>query len=142
MSRVKIEMPEYFSFTTKIPVRITDVNYGGHVGNDSILSILHEARLQYLQQFGYSEMNMEGAGIIMADVAIEFKMEAFYGDVLIASVTAGNFQRAGFDLYYRIEKTAGEKMITIANAKTGLICYDYTRKKICAIPETAVKMLS
>ena len=40
MNRVSLHLPENFSFSTEIPIRITDVNYGGHVGNDSILSIL------------------------------------------------------------------------------------------------------
>jgi acyl-CoA thioesterase FadM len=70
MERIKINLPEAFSFSTNIPVRITDLNYGGHVGNDAFLSLLHEARMQFLQQFGYSEMNVEGVGLIMSDVGI------------------------------------------------------------------------
>jgi acyl-CoA thioesterase FadM len=43
MARIKIELPQSFSFTCRIPVRITDINYGGHAGNDTVLSIIHEA---------------------------------------------------------------------------------------------------
>ena len=73
MARVKVELPGNFTFSAKIPVRITDINYGGHVGNDTILSILHEARVQYLKHYGYTELNFGGTGIIMSDVAIEFR---------------------------------------------------------------------
>ena len=55
MRRIKLELPEHFSFLTQIPIRITDINYGGHAGNDSILAMLHEARIQVLQQFAYNE---------------------------------------------------------------------------------------
>ena len=45
MGRVKIKFPaENPLFITTIHVRIGDINYGGHVGNDAILSIIHEAR--------------------------------------------------------------------------------------------------
>ena len=88
MARIKIELPDTFSFSCQIPVRITDINYGGHVGNDTVLSIIHEARMQFFKKLGYTEMNFAGTGMIMADVAIEFKSELFYGDVVIASVAS------------------------------------------------------
>ena len=91
MARIKIELPQSFRFSCYIPVRITDVNYGGHVGNDAILSIIHEARMQFFKSLDYSEMNFAGTAMIMVDVCIEFKGELFYGDTLIASVAAGGF---------------------------------------------------
>ena len=85
MARIKIDLPDNFSFTTSIQVRITDINYGGHVGNDAILSLVHEARMQFLKQLGYTELEFAGVGLIMADAAIEFRNELFYGDVVIVS---------------------------------------------------------
>src|ERR1700692_663956 len=100
MARIKIELPESLSFVTLIPIRITDLNYGGHVGNDTILSLIHEARMQFLTHFGYTELNVAGTALIMGDVAIEFKKEIFYGDKVLVSVAAGDFSRVGFILYY------------------------------------------
>lgn len=140
MARVKIPLPQAFSFSTKIPVRITDINYGGHVGNDAVLSLLHEARMQFLHNAGYSELNLGGVGMIMADAAIEFKGEAFYGDVLTAYVTAAEFTRVGFDLYYKLVKSEDETVIVVA--KTGMVCFDYTKKKVAAIPSGVAEKLS
>ena len=53
MARIKIDLPAKFSFSTNIPIRITDINFGGHVGNDTILSIIHEARAKFFTSFGY-----------------------------------------------------------------------------------------
>lgn len=140
MARVKLILPESFSFSAPIPVRITDINYGGHVGNDSILSLLHEARMQFLQQAGYTEMNVAGVSLIMADAAIEFKGEAFYGDVLKAYVTAGEFSRVGFELYYKLVKGKEEAVVVLA--KTGMICFDYEKRKMVAVPKEAAERLS
>ncbi len=137
MARIKIELPEQFSFTTSIPVRITDLNYGNHVGNDAILSIIHEARMQFLKKFGYSELDFAGVGMIMSDVGIEFRNELFYGDIVLASVTAADFGKVGFDIYYKLEKVQNNNNILIATVKTGMVCFDYTKKKIVAIPEEA-----
>jgi acyl-CoA thioester hydrolase len=137
MARSKIELPELFSFSCEIPVRITDINYGGHMGNDTVLSVIHEARMQFFKSLGYTEMDFGGTGMIMSDVAIEFKSELFYGDTVMASVTIALISKIGFELVYKLEKQANDKRIIVAIAKTGMICYDYEKKKIVAIPEEA-----
>ena len=143
MPKTRLTLPEHFSFVTNIPVRITDLNYGGHVGNDSILSLIHEIRVQFLRHHGYGELDLAGVGLIMADVAIEFKGELFYGDSLRASVAASEFSRVGFELYYKLEKQSGQKWIPVSFARTAMICYDYTLKKIVSVPkEVCTKLLS
>lgn len=141
MARIKVELPEHFTFSTTIPVRITDLNYGSHVGNDTILSMIHEARVQYLRQLGYGELNLAGVGVIMSDVAIEFKSELFYGDEVIASVAAGDLTKIAFDLYYKLEKRSGDTTVLVAVAKTGMVCYDYSKKKVAVIPSEVMDKL-
>ena len=142
MPRIKIDLPESFIFSCEIPIRITDLNYGKHVGNDTILSLVHEARMQFLGQWGFTEMQFAGVSMIMSDVAIEFKSELFYGDVVTARVKAGEVSKIGFELLYKLEKNSGEKRILVAIAKTGMICFDYERKKIVSVPNLARKKLT
>jgi len=137
MSRVKIELPEKFSFETIIPIRITDLNYGNHVGNDTILSVLHEARVQYLKHCKLEELDFGGVGLIMSDAAVEFKNEIYYGEKIIASVTVSDVSKFSFDVYYKLEKENNEKRILVALAKTGMVCYDYSAKKVAAVPKEA-----
>src|SRR4051812_36760207 len=140
MPRNKIQLPPRFNFSCKIPVRITDINYGGHAGNDSILSIIHEARMQFLKSIGYTELNFAGIGMIMAEVTIEFKKELFYGDTIVAHVTAGEISRIGFELFYKLEtyqEIVPEKDSPAIIARTNMICYNYDQKKIVALPDEA-----
>jgi acyl-CoA thioester hydrolase len=140
MARIKIALPEKFDFATTIPIRITDLNYGGHVGNDTILSIIHEARVQFLRHYGYSELDMAGVSLIMGDAAIEFKGEIFYGGSVRVSVGAAEFTRVGFDLFYKLESLAAsanpteENWLVVASAKTGMVCFDYPQKKVVSAP--------
>jgi len=127
-------MPEKLGFTTQIPVRITDVNYGGHVGNDSILSILHEARVKFLSSLGFEERGPE-TGVIMADAALVYKGEGFKGDIFDIAIGAADISPFGFDLYYRITTIRDEKTILIAEAKSGMIYFDYTNRKVARLPE-------
>ena len=141
MVRTRLQLPSLFAFSTVLPVRITDVNYGGHVGNDTILTLLHEARVQYLQSLGYSEMNFAGAGLIMSDAVIEFKNELFYGNPLTAFVTAEEFTRVSFDIFYRLSVEKDGKEMLIATAKTGMVCFDYQARKVVAVPEAAIQKI-
>lgn len=142
MSRIKLQLPERFTFSTQLPVRITDINYGGHLGNNSVLSLLHEARMQYLKYHGYSELEIDGVSLIMSDVAIEFKAEAYYGEVLTAFVGATDFTRSGFDIYYRLIKNIGDKELVVAQAKTGMVCFNYSSKKVVAVPDGVLQKLT
>jgi acyl-CoA thioester hydrolase len=133
MSRVKLEIPDKFEFSTKIPIRITDINYGGHLGNDSILAIIHEARVQYLENISFSEKDIDGVGIIMVDSAIIYKSEGFYGDTLKIEVCVENIEAIGFDIFYKITNAETNKEIAVS--KTGMVFYDYQNKKITKCPE-------
>ena len=142
MERIKINLPENFHFSTIIKIRVTDLNYGGHVGNDSFLSLVHEARQQFLNHFGYSELKIENVSLIMADATIEFKKELNYGDEVKISVTASGFDKLGFDLFYKIEIINNENFILASKAKTGMLCYDYQNKKLMPVPEEAKNKLA
>ncbi|MFN0081682.1 MAG: acyl-CoA thioesterase [Ferruginibacter sp.] len=135
MIRVKLLMPEHKIFSTEIAVRITDINYGNHVGNDAFVRFIHEARVQWLAKENYTELNIEGASLIMADLAVEYKGESFYGDILKIDIAVGEISRAGFELYYQIHVNRHEHRILIAKAKTGMVCYNYIEKKVSALPE-------
>ncbi|MGB0167367.1 MAG: thioesterase, partial [Luteibaculum sp.] len=68
MGRIKIELPPKFQFGTEITVRVGDLNYGNHLGNDSLLALLHQARVEYIKFLGaQSELDFFGSSLIMAD---------------------------------------------------------------------------
>lgn len=130
-------MPSHYHFTTEIVIRITDLNYGGHVGNDMFLSLAQEARYRFLQELGYSELSFEGTSLIMSDAAIEYKSELHQGDIVQISVVADGFDKFGFDLFYLFEKKAGAEKKTAAKIKTGMLCFDYANKKLELFPLAA-----
>lgn len=143
MPRVKLVLPQNFlAVKISIPVRITDINYGDHVGNDALVSIIHEARMQLLQSIGLSEINIEGSvGLIMADLFVEFKKESFYKDIIDVKIAVDNITSVSFELFYRLDCIRNDNHITIANAKTTMICFDYERKKVTNIPANLLSLI-
>lgn len=135
MGRIKLIIPEHKIFSTEIAVRITDINYGNHVGNDALVSMLHDARMQWLSSLNYTELNIENAALIMADLAVEYKAESFYGDVLFIGISIGEITKVSFEIFYEVTTIRSDKKILIAKAKTGMVCYDYEAKKVANIPK-------
>lgn len=133
MARIKLDLPENYLFNTLLEVRISDINYANHLSNDSVLSFIHEARVRFLRNYGYTELNVEGLGIIMTDTAIVYKSEGFHGDQVKIDVSVGDFNKYGCDIYYLLsnKKTAAD----VAHAKTGIVFFDYDQRKVVPLPE-------
>ncbi|MHC5202713.1 acyl-CoA thioesterase [Myroides sp. LJL119] len=138
MSRVKISMPNDFLFSTTMKVRITDLNYGNHLGNDKLVGLIHQARVAFLQSYNYTEMDCCGVGLIMADLAVEYKKEAFFDDDLTIHIIGGDFTRVGFNLFYLVKRD----LDIIAKVKTGMVCYDYGKKTVTKTPECLHKQFT
>ena len=132
MQRIKIDIPKKIIFSTELTVRVYDVNFAGHLSNDSILSMVHEARILFLKNWGYSEVDTCDAGIIMFDAAIQYKSQGYHGDVLLFEVTVDNFIKNGCDFFFKISNKSNGK--EIARAKTGIAFFDYNLNKLVSIP--------
>jgi len=131
--RPKLELPKTFTFSTEIPVQVTDINYAGHLGNDKVLSYIHEARVRFLKKFGFTELDVDGTGTIMVHATIIYKAEAFHGDILKIEVAPGNFHKLGCDFFYRLTNAKTGK--EVARAKTSLIFFDYEKQKMVSMPK-------
>ena len=133
MSRVRLDLPDRFLFTTEIPLRVSDINYGGHLGNDAVLSLAQEARMRFLRSHGWSEQDVAGFGIIMTDAVVVYRSEAHYGDVLTIDVAVADVQNLGCDFLFRmVNKASGKE---VARVKTGIVFFDYANRKPSSVPE-------
>ena len=132
MSRIKIELPKQIMFTTEIDVRISDINYGGHLGNDALVSLIHEARVRFLAKCDCSEKDVFGKSIIMTDLAITYQNEVFYGEKVIIDIYPYDIKRCSFDLYYNLKNIEQSK--EIARAKTQMTFFNYAKKTVVPIP--------
>ncbi len=133
MARIKLDLPERFVFATDIPIYVSYINYGAHLGNDAALSLLQEARLRFLLAHGYTELDVEGRGIIIADAAIVYRAEAFYGETMVVEIALADFNAYGFDMFYRMAHK--ERGTEIVRAKTGIVFFDYAARRPVTVPE-------
>ncbi len=140
MARVKLNLDEVaFIFRTELEVRITDINYGRHMGNDALLGLLHEARLRFLAHFDFTEEDIGGMGMLMGDAVLQYKAVAIYGDVLVVEIGLADVERRTFDLMYRVTRSGDGT--TVAWAKTGMVAFDYTANRPVNLPDGFVEKM-
>jgi len=140
MARISLTLPETFAWSTDLTVRIQDINYGNHVGNDAFVSLLHEARIRYFNQLGYSETDIEGCTIVISDLAVVYKAQARHGDRLTFEMAAKEFNKYGCDIFYRVTRVPDHTLVL--EAKTGIVFFNYLENKVTRMPEKFAKTAS
>lgn len=132
MPRVSIDLPQHFLFSTELEIYQSHINEAGHVDNALLLTLVSEARQRFFRSLGYSQLDIEGVGIVVSDAAVQYLAEAFHGETLVVEMTASDFNKYGCDLVYRISVKGGDK--EVARGKTGIVFFDYTKRKVAPIP--------
>ncbi|QJD58323.1 thioesterase [Pseudomonas sp. gcc21] len=134
MSRLILHFPEQqFYFTTQLTVRITDINAGKHLANDSMISMISEARARFLYQFGIEEVGENEVGIIVTDLATTYRTAAFARDTLIFEVGLMDLNKYGGDIIFRITKARNGELVALA--KSGFVFYHFAASKVMPMPE-------
>lgn len=132
MPRIQVSLPDSFLFSTEIPILITQINYGHHLDNAALLGLVSEARVRFMKSLGYTELDVEGVGMIVADAAVQYRSEGFHGEVMVVEMTANDFNKYGFDLVWRLrERDSGRE---VARGKHGMLFFDYTVRKPVPVP--------
>ena len=140
MPRIKLLEQEVYEFQSTFQVRPQDVNYGGHVGNDNLVSLVGAARAFLLRSSGLSELNLGDGqtGLIITDLAVNYKAEAFMFDELIIDTHVGEIEPKGFRMFHRVRRDT--KLVALV--ETGFLTYNYAAKKTSPVPAPFLECLA
>ncbi len=139
MPRVKVSSPEQFLFSMERSVGISDLNYAKHLDSVHMVQILHEARLQFLASLGFTEANIFGLGMMVTDLAVDYRSESFADDRLIIDVGMDDFNRYGFDICMQVTNSALETIV--CQAKMGIVFFDFDKHQIAEVPAAFTALL-
>ncbi|MCB0318789.1 MAG: thioesterase family protein [Bdellovibrionales bacterium] len=140
MARIEIELPEKIQFKTVIKLRVGDMNYGGHLGNEAILLLAQESRRQFFNFHQLSEISFAGSSVIQTDAAIVYQSQAYAGEEIEIRLSLVFTSKVAFEIYYQLFNLTQNK--DLAKVKTGMCCFDYKSNKIQEIPAEVLKKLT
>jgi len=117
-----------------------DTDAGGVVYYANYLKYMEEARTEFFEQRGISIRELASAGtlFVVARQEIDYKMPAFYGDILDVSTAIAAMTVAKIEFTH---ETRNQNSQLINAAKTTMVCVD-TAIKPKAIPEELKKKLA
>ncbi|MDP2678972.1 MAG: thioesterase family protein [Rhodoferax sp.] len=133
MARIQIRLPSQFAFSTDITIYQSHLNYGGHLDNALLLTLVSEARVRFFKSLGYTELNVEGVGILVADAALQYRSEAFHGEVMVLRMGATDLGHKGFDMVWSMTEQSTQR--EVARGKTGIVFFNYPNRKVVPMPD-------
>jgi acyl-CoA thioester hydrolase len=140
VARVKLAPLDHYQNIYKTTVEVTDINYGNHLGNDALVGMVHRARVHFLHWLGASENDLGDGktGILLADLIVNYREESFLFDKLSVESSIGEVRSKGFRMFHKITAEHGR---LIALAETGVVAFDYQKRKVARIPESFVSKI-
>lgn len=117
-------------FVHREQVRFRDLDPMGHVNNAVFLTYIESARFAFLHHLG-AATTLEEMGLIVARVEIDFRAPVRLGDEVEVSVRASRFGEKSFDLEHQLSVDGK----VVAEARTVLVTYDYSKREPVPIPD-------
>ena len=99
-------------------VIVSDINYGGHMGNERALIIFQQCRMDWLNSLGFDEINI--------------------GENLKCFVKNIDFSKTAFDTFYEVLNENDE---IVLKGSTKHMAFDYERKRPSRLPKEFLEKL-
>ncbi|MFH1147866.1 MAG: thioesterase family protein [Pseudomonadota bacterium] len=132
MPRIKLQPLAEYQHKYRTEIRVTDLNYGNHLGNDALVGLLHQARVLFFRDMGLGEIDLGDGktGVTMSDLAVNYRSEGFLFDELLIESSITEIQNSGFRVIHRVRSNGTD----IALAEVGIVAFDYARRRPAKLP--------
>lgn len=134
MAKLRLKEAESYEFEYKTEIKVRDVNYGGHMSNDAVVGLMHEARLAFFGSQGCTELDLGDGktGTILAELGVNYKAQGYMNDKVSIFCHIGDVKSTTFNIYYKMTK--GDVLMCLAETK--IAAFDYDANELAPIPET------
>jgi YbgC/YbaW family acyl-CoA thioester hydrolase len=118
-------------FSIPLTVRSDDLNFAQHVAHQNYFIYFQEARIAYLGQFGFSELDICGCAMLIAEASCRYRKELFFGDRLRASCRVERLNPKTFVMAYTLARDGD----LCAEGSTTNLVVEPRQKKVVPLPD-------
>ncbi len=137
MARLNLEAIKDPIFSTTLELHVNYINAGGHMGHDSVVQLLQEVRERFFQSHGGSELDCEGLGVAIVNLAVEYLHEGMYGDKLFVKLGLGEIGYSSVEFKYQIYN---QNKTEIARALTTSVFCNKKSRQSAHIPQKILEV--
>jgi acyl-CoA thioester hydrolase len=115
---------EGYRFVHARDVEFRDLDAAGHVNNAVYLGYLETARIGYMREVLGID-SLADIAVIVANLAIDFRSPAVFGDTLEIGARVPRIGTKSFDMEHEVRAADGR---LVAEARSVLVSFDYDRR--------------
>jgi acyl-CoA thioester hydrolase len=119
---------------TELRVRFGDTDMLGHVNNASYFTYMEEARCDFVQAVGMTDVPL-----ILASAKVDFRAQTFFGDTLEIETWVTRIGNTSFDVANLMRNA--ETGTVVFEGVAVIVYFDYEEQKPKPIPENLRKLL-
>ena len=140
MPRVRLVQRGTYEFRYSVSVQARDINYGGHLGNDALISLVGTARAHLFHTIGLSELDLGDGrtGMVKTDLTVNYKTEGHLFDQFLIETHVDEMTHKAFRMFHRVIK--GDEVVALL--ETGFVAFDYASKRVTSVPAPFVKAIA
>ncbi len=139
LQRTRIPDLPLVDFTVQVEVQAMHINEAHHLAFTAIPAMLDQVRKAWFARHGMDEQHLDGAGVIVADLQVQYQSEAHLGETLRVDMMVADVGQRSCQLLYRIAESASGRMV--ARARTALVFFDYRNKQAVPVPACVLGLL-
>ena len=124
-----------FKHATPIQIRFADLDGLNHVNNAVYLTYVELARISYLRESVWAEVDLSNLSFILAGASLDFILPVFLEDDIKVYTRCSKIGNKSFELEHLFVRTKADNLQEVAKAKSVLVAYDYKAEKSIVIPD-------
>lgn len=129
-----------FNYISTLKVRYAETDQMGVVHHGNYASYLELARLEWLENIGFSYKKLEAQGVMLPvyEINFSFKYPAYFDDILTVETSLAKLPRASIIFNYKIFNS-DQKLIT--SAQSTLVFMDVKTRRPIRCPKPILDRL-
>lgn len=116
-------------------IRIGDLNYGNHLGHDKLITLIHDARCSFFENYGINEISIgeENVGLILSEINVKYKSQLFFLDNIKIISNFTEYTPFSVVMESIVKNMNSGDLSAVSQIK--LVSFNFKEKKVVKLPE-------